>query len=119
VPPDTGTSKPSSAKARRAAPRPQSIDVAERGAAPLTQAAPRSAAASRSRRRLAAAPDPAVQPPEDDARRALIAQAAYFRAERRGFAAGHEERDWLEAEAEVDAMLASAAPRPPRTRRGA
>lgn len=31
----------------------------------------------------------------------LIAQAAYFRAEKRGFAPGCELQDWVEAEAEV------------------
>lgn len=41
----------------------------------------------------------------EDARRAMIAQAAYLRAERRGFAPGDEVEDWLEAEAEVDALL--------------
>ena len=38
-------------------------------------------------------------------RAALIAEAAYFRAEKRGFAPGHEAEDWLAAEAEVDALL--------------
>lgn len=33
--------------------------------------------------------------------RALIAEAAYYRAERRGFSPGHELDDWLQAEAEV------------------
>lgn len=40
-----------------------------------------------------------------EARRALIAENAYLRAERRGFEPGHEDEDWLEAEAEVDALL--------------
>jgi hypothetical protein len=40
-----------------------------------------------------------------EARRALIAETAYLRAERRGFAPGHETEDWLAAEAEVDALL--------------
>jgi hypothetical protein len=40
-----------------------------------------------------------------EARHALIAETAYLRAERRGFAPGHETEDWLEAEAEVDALL--------------
>jgi len=31
----------------------------------------------------------------------LVAQAAYFRAEKRGFAPGFELQDWVEAEAEV------------------
>ncbi len=38
-------------------------------------------------------------------RAALIARAAYFRAEKRGFAPGHETEDWLAAEAEVDSKL--------------
>ena len=41
-----------------------------------------------------------------EVRRGLIAQAAYLRAQRRGFAPGHELEDWLAAEAEVDAALA-------------
>jgi len=40
-----------------------------------------------------------------EARRALIAENAYLRAERRGFEPGHETEDWLAAEAEVDALL--------------
>jgi hypothetical protein len=38
-------------------------------------------------------------------RAALIARAAYFRAEKRGFAPDHETEDWLAAESEVDAKL--------------
>ncbi len=38
-------------------------------------------------------------------RAALIARAAYFRAQNRGFVPGHELADWLAAEAEVDAEL--------------
>jgi len=38
-------------------------------------------------------------------RAALIAKAAYYRAEKRGFAPGHETEDWLAAETEVDAKL--------------
>ena len=34
-------------------------------------------------------------------RRDLIAQRAYFKAEKRGFAPGFEIQDWLEAEQEV------------------
>lgn len=36
----------------------------------------------------------------------LIADNAYYRAERRGFAPGYELTDWLAAEAEIDAQLA-------------
>ncbi|TVQ89009.1 MAG: DUF2934 domain-containing protein [Chromatiaceae bacterium] len=35
----------------------------------------------------------------------MIADAAYYRAERRQFASGHEHEDWLAAEAEVEEML--------------
>ena len=38
-------------------------------------------------------------------RHALIAEAAYLRAERRGFVPGQETEDWLAAEAVVDALL--------------
>ncbi|MFZ5508608.1 MAG: DUF2934 domain-containing protein [Pseudomonadota bacterium] len=34
-----------------------------------------------------------------------IAEAAYYRAEKRGFVPGSELDDWLEAEAEVDGRL--------------
>ena len=37
-----------------------------------------------------------------DERRRRIAEAAYYRAQRRGFAPGQEENDWYEAEKEVD-----------------
>jgi len=38
-------------------------------------------------------------------RRQMIAEAAYFKAERRGFNGGDAVRDWCEAEAEIDAQL--------------
>lgn len=38
-------------------------------------------------------------------RRQMIAEAAYFKAERRGFNGGDPVRDWCEAEAEIDARL--------------
>jgi len=38
-------------------------------------------------------------------RQRLIAEAAYFRAERRGFQPGRELEDWLAAEIEIDALL--------------
>lgn len=40
-----------------------------------------------------------------EARRALIEQAAYFRAERRGFEAGHEIEDWVAAELEINEFI--------------
>ncbi|HXZ96205.1 MAG TPA: DUF2934 domain-containing protein [Burkholderiales bacterium] len=38
---------------------------------------------------------------DPDERYKWIAQAAYFRAEKRGFAPGGELQDWLEAEADI------------------
>jgi hypothetical protein len=49
-----------------------------------------------------AAPPVAIS---EDVRRGMIAEAAYLRAERRGFAPGGEEEDWMAAEAEVEALL--------------
>jgi hypothetical protein len=38
-------------------------------------------------------------------REQMIAQAAYYRAQKRNFAPGQELEDWLEAEAELKAQL--------------
>ncbi len=40
-----------------------------------------------------------------DERMRLVAEAAYFKAEKRAFAGGSALRDWIEAEAEIDALL--------------
>jgi hypothetical protein len=42
---------------------------------------------------------------DPELRRQLVAAEAYFRAERRGFAAGSELDDWVAAEAAVDSRL--------------
>jgi hypothetical protein len=39
----------------------------------------------------------------------MIAAAAYFLAERHGFASGRSLDDWIAAEKEIDSMLKSAA----------
>jgi hypothetical protein len=69
----------------------------------------KSVAAARSARPI---PDPRKPPAVPvrvtvtaEARRAMIAEHAYLRAERRGFAPGQEAEDWLAAETEVDALL--------------
>lgn len=49
----------------------------------------------------------AVQPPvEPEVREIMIAEAAYYIAERRGFEPGAELDDWLNAESEIDRLLA-------------
>lgn len=40
-------------------------------------------------------------------RDAMIAVAAYYIAEKRGFVAGDTTADWLQAEAQIDALIAS------------
>lgn len=80
---------------------------------PRTTEPPQQPPAEKSAPRRAAPVTPAPATPgkasritvSEDARRAMIEQAAYLRAERRGFAPGGEEEDWLAAEAEVDALL--------------
>lgn len=46
-----------------------------------------------------------VGPVSREERWQMIAEAAYYRAKARDFAAGDEVADWLAAEAEVDARL--------------
>jgi Protein of unknown function (DUF2934) len=59
--------------------------------------------------RVASAQSPmqaAARPAEigEPARQTLISEAAYYRAEKRGFAPGQELDDWFAAEAEVTGM---------------
>ena len=74
---------------------------------PRPAAAPRSAAkkspatGKTSARKAAAPVRAAVAKPSSAARDEMVRTAAYFRAERRGFAPGYEWEDWLAAEAEV------------------
>src|SRR5690606_34067635 len=51
-------------------------------------------------------PEKAMEPHVDaEERTRMVAEAAYFRAERRGFSGGDPVADWVDAEAEVDAAL--------------
>jgi len=61
-------------------------------------------AGSRGHRHIAANKDGQDDPPpvSTDDRHRQIAEAAYYRALARGFAPGHEQEDWLGAEAEID-----------------
>ena len=50
--------------------------------------------------------DPAAERARDLAQRhTMIAEAAYYRAEKRHFEPGHELDDWLQAEAEISSLL--------------
>jgi hypothetical protein len=55
-----------------------------------------------------AMPDAVVFTVAPEARNRMIAEAAYYLAERRGFAPGYELEDWLEAETEIDSALETA-----------
>lgn len=75
------------------------------GKAPGAGARRKAAPGAAANRRKAAPPMDGVT---DRERYLLIAEAAYYRAERRGFAPGHELEDWLDAETEVGRMVAAA-----------
>ena len=48
------------------------------------------------------AAEPGAVQNASDQRHAMIAQAAYYLAERRGFETGHALEDWVAAECEID-----------------
>ncbi|RMG29381.1 MAG: DUF2934 domain-containing protein [Gammaproteobacteria bacterium] len=61
------------------------------------------------RKRATAASQAAAPRITPDERRAMIAEAAYLRAEARGFQGGDPVEDWLIAEREIDRRLAELA----------
>lgn len=72
-------------------------------------AKPKTAAAKTTRKTKPAAEPKAAGMPATithEERWRMIAVAAYHKAERRGFAPGHEVEDWLKAEQEISAVLA-------------
>ena len=80
--------------------------------APAKSGAPARASASAPRRTKSRSAAGSVRrqsggtvPVTDEQRRAMIAEAAYYKAMARGFAEGDIGRDWTEAEAEIDAMI--------------
>lgn len=66
--------------------------------------------------RVPARDDPSSSPAtlDPEVRHQMIARAAYCRAEKRSFAGGAESQfqDWIEAEAEIDRMLAETSIKP-------
>ena len=56
----------------------------------------------------------AIAAPSAAEREEMVRTAAYFRAERRGFAPGYEWEDWLAAEAEVSTLAGLQPPPKPR-----
>jgi hypothetical protein len=92
----------SGSKTSTKAPTKAATKVATKAVARNTPAAKPRKARAEVRPALVAVPVQSVTPAIGaDERQILIEQAAYFRAEKRGFAPGGELQDWIEAEAEV------------------
>jgi hypothetical protein len=68
-----------------------------------TQVVGKSQGESQARQQTHKAAAPAAIGPEE--RYDRVAEAAYLRAEHRGFLPGSELQDWLDAEAEIDTLL--------------
>jgi len=66
------------------------------------------AVASRSTRNNSDVPSRSGPVLSEQERERFVAQAAYYRAEKRGFAPGFELQDWVEAEAEVLRLIGGA-----------
>jgi len=101
-PPDNPRA-PNSPKVAKEIPNVIKADKPVGAVAPGVGATAEKSAAPRVRK--PAAPSQVRVEVSEDVRRSMIAEGAYLRAERRGFATGHEEEDWLAAEAEVDRLL--------------
>ena len=86
----TQSSRPGSSRTKKTA-RPAAEQSAAEPTSPETET--EVTAANLGRREI---------PSFSESREARIAEAAYWRAERRGFVAGQELDDWLAAEKEVD-----------------
>lgn len=95
VKPSQASARPTKATATPAATRPAARPDDER-ARPATQAGSASDSGSAAAR----------SEPRDEARARMIAEAAYYLSEQRGFAPGHEVEDWLAAEQQIDSRIA-------------
>ena len=87
--------KPAAKKAAPAVKKPAAAKTASATTAKKTTAA-KSAVTSKKKMEVS---------PEQ--RYMMIAEAAYFRAEKRGFVGGNSAQDWVEAEAEIDQLLST------------
>lgn len=97
----TQTKKSKSSSAAKSAATP-SVEHAAEAASPARKRPTKSKSAEQVEGSTAVTPEQ---------RMAWITEAAYYRAERRGFCGGDDTADWLAAEAEVDAMLLSDKPK--------
>ena len=90
--------KPSSKKLATASGR--------KDAAPAAQPAPAVQQSFGRTSGTAGAAAPAKKPVDAKERYKMIAETAYYLAQKRHFAPGHEVHDWIAAEKQVDAILA-------------
>lgn len=90
----SATSKP--AEAEKVAPKKSPAAKAEKVAAPKAKTV------TTAKKPAAAKAKKSVTPEQ---RYMMICEAAYFKAQRRGFAPENEIQDWLDAEAEINSLL--------------
>ena len=76
-----------------------------RGAKSAARPRTRTAAKTAPKKTVAAKAERGSATISREQRQAMVAEAAYFMAERRGFAGGDPEQDWREAEAEINTLL--------------
>jgi hypothetical protein len=76
--------------------------VTKKKAVSIKKASPKKSVKNKSAEKSATLTGLKVTPEE---RWKMVAVAAYHRAEKRGFATGHELEDWTAAEQEIDAIL--------------
>jgi hypothetical protein len=106
------TAKPSNIAAKPAAPKPASpVSTANKPAAPSrakkTAAKPSPDAAQGGLQAKSISLKSLATVSEAE-RLHMVHEAAYYRAEKRSFAPGHEVEDWAEAEREIDELIANA-----------
>jgi hypothetical protein len=94
--------------AKRAKPAAESAPAAKRTKAPAAK--PAAATTEAPARKRTARKSAAKAVISDQERRHLIEVAAYYIAERGGFANGSPHDHWIEAEREIDAMIAAGFP---------
>lgn len=92
---------PIAKNAAKSAAKPVETKPVAKSAAPVLAAAPAKAAATKPA--VAAATKSALSPAE---RMKMIAETAYYLAQKRGFTGGNELSDWMAAEKQVDTLVA-------------
>ena len=100
---------------KKKAPKKSAPRRAPKAASATARRTPRGPAASKKKSPVRTADDnpptardprrPAAAKITEERRQAMVAERAYYKAERRGFVGGDRLQDWFEAEAEVDAPI--------------